>query len=334
MTNVRFSVAYRTRLVGLVFFLAVAGCSRSSNASDDPGVKGFEPVAAGELGAQIASYDVIVGQPQRLMIGLIDGADGLVGFGNVNVDFAYVADGTKAIDNAVVSVSTQAMYRLVAGQTASSDQRGPRTISPTEGLGVYEAPATFDRAGVWLAEVTATINGQTRSAQAVFDVRKAPIFPYPGQPAPLTMNRLMGSTEVPASAIDSRASEDLAPPDPKLHAVTIASAIEAKRGVMVVVSTPTFCQSRFCGPITDSVERLADEYGDQMDFIHLEVWNDFDAGAANRDAAEWIVRKGHEAREPWVFVVGPDGIITHRFDNIATDAELLDAITTTLKAKP
>jgi hypothetical protein len=36
----------------------------------------------------------------------------------------------------------------------------------------------------------------------------------------------------------------------------------------------------------------------------------------------------------WVFVVGPDGIITHRFDNIATDTELLDAITATLKANP
>jgi len=44
---------------------------------------------------------------------------------------------------------------------------------------------------------------------------------------------------------------------------------------MVVVSTPTYCQSRFCGPITDSVSALAQRYGDRMAFVHLEVWKNF-----------------------------------------------------------
>jgi hypothetical protein len=34
----------------------------------------------------------------------------------------------------------------------------------------------------------------------------------------------------------------------------VADAIAAGRPVMVVGSTPVFCVSRFCGPITDAVQ--------------------------------------------------------------------------------
>ena len=61
--------------------------------------------------------------------------------------------------------------------------------------------------------------------------------------------------------------------------------------------------------------------------MHLEVWQDFEAQAVNPGAAEWILpRDGSDAREPWVFVVGGDGIVLERFDNVVTDAELRRAI--------
>jgi len=41
-----------------------------------------------------------------------------------------------------------------------------------------------------------------------------------------------------------------------LHNISIAAATAAGRPA-VVVSTPTFCVSRWCGPITDSVNELA-----------------------------------------------------------------------------
>ena len=63
-----------------------------------------------------------------------------------------------------------------------------------------------------------------------------------------------------------------------------------------------------------------------MSFIHLEVWQDFETNTVNPAAAEWIVpTPDTDAREPWVFVIDSDGIISHRFDNVATDAELLAA---------
>lgn len=81
------------------------------------------------------------------------------------------------------------------------------------------------------------------------------------------------------------------------------------------------------GPITDSVSALAKRHGDVMDFVHLEMWKDFEKGELNEAAAAWVSPPGtDDAREPWVFVVGRDGRITHRFDNVASDAELERAV--------
>ena len=97
--------------------------------------------------------------------------------------------------------------------------------------------------------------------------------------------------------------------------------------MMVVVATPVFCVSRFCGPITDEVERLASRHGDEMEFVHLEVWKDFTANELSTYALEWIgPRDRAEAAEPWVFAVDSTGTITHRWDNVAPTAELEEAI--------
>lgn len=107
------------------------------------------------------------------------------------------------------------------------------------------------------------------------------------------MNRLPGDTTVGPKAIDSRSAAHGSVPDLELHATTVAAVIAAAKPVMVVVSTPVYCISRFCGPITDSVQRLARRYRDRMAFVHAEVWNGAPAPRKiNREAAEWIYRGG------------------------------------------
>jgi peroxiredoxin len=64
-----------------------------------------------------------------------------------------------------------------------------------------------------------------------------------------------------------------------------------------------------------------------MEFIHLEVWQDFEANQLNPAAAEWIAPTPEtQGGEPWVFVIDADGIIVQRFDNVASEAELLAAV--------
>jgi peroxiredoxin len=59
----------------------------------------------------------------------------------------------------------------------------------------------------------------------------------------------------------------------------------------------------------------------------LEVWQDYAANKVNPAAAEWIAPTPEtDGREPWVFVIDHNGIIVQRFDNVASDAELEEAV--------
>jgi hypothetical protein len=79
--------------------------------------------------------------------------------------------------------------------------------------------------------------------------------------------------------------------------------------------------SRFCGPVTDVIQELAAEYGDRAAFIHVEIWRDFEENVVNEAAADWLLREG-DLQEPWVFLIGSNGRVVARWDNVATRREI------------
>ncbi|MGH2765962.1 MAG: hypothetical protein ACRDKA_08645, partial [Actinomycetota bacterium] len=119
---------------------------------------------------------------------------------------------------------------------------------------------------------------------------------------------------------DSRAATGEIP-DPELHRTTVADSVAAGHPALVVISTPVYCVSRFCGPLTDMAQDLAADYGDRAEFIHIEVWRDFENQVVNKGAADWILRED-ELQEPWVFLVGSNGRVVGRWDNVATRQEI------------
>lgn len=285
--------------------------------------------ASSETAAQVASYELVVGRSGRFIVGLLAADQSrLVAFGTVQLRFTYLGDQGTAKAAGPEGPAVTARFLPIPGQEIDPAASGPRFVQGSEGIGVYGAPdVTFDRPGFWQVSASATIEGRPTKATAAFEVLERSPIPAPGDPAPRTENPVAGAPGVEPGSIDSRAAGDAPIPDPELHATTVAAAVDAKRPLMVVVSTPTYCQSRFCGPITESVSALAKRYGDRMAFVHLEVWKNFDKSEVNKAAAEWIYPPGtKDPREPWVFVIGRDGRITHRFDNVATDAELEQAV--------
>ena len=294
----------------------VGGCGSSSSGDTET------------FSAQVASYDLSVGRDQRVIAGvLVDGGTKLVGFGSMDFAFAYRGTKDKPLGRPQPGPRASAVFRPIPGQRLAGDTGPARVLEGSEGIGVYAADAVrFDAPGVWELTVTGRVGTNALSVKADFEVLERPAVPLPGEAAPRTENLLPGAEGAPVKAIDSRAEPDGRVPDPALHARTVAAAIATGRPTMVVISTPVYCQSRFCGPITDSVQALADRYGDRMHFVHLEVWRDFEAQTVNKAAAEWIFRDGNDIHEPWVFVVGGDGTIAQRFDNVVSEAELEGAI--------
>ncbi|HVT75912.1 MAG TPA: hypothetical protein VHD87_02695 [Acidimicrobiales bacterium] len=274
------------------------------------------------ISAVVASYDLTMGRPQRFLVGVLRAdKQKLVSFGTAKLAFRRV--GVKGGQPPRATAS----WIPIPGQQLGTIPTTPRFVDGSDGTGVYRArDVTFTAPGTWEVTATVVIAGRARSATSAFPVARDVAVPEPGDPAPATDNPMAGAEGVAPRSIDSRADGSAPFPDPELHRASIAAALARHQPIMVVVSTPTYCQSRFCGPITDSIQRLAQKYGDRTAFVHLEVWADYDKQQVSPYANEWIdPHATGDAREPWVFTVGADGRIQQRFDNVASDDELADA---------
>jgi hypothetical protein len=200
---------------------------------------------------------------------------------------------------------------------------------PNEGRGVYEADGvTFDRAGFWTAEVTVDVQGLgTQTAEASLPVLEAPQIPAPGDRALRTENLTLDSKGVPQGAIDSRATTTGEIPDPELHEWTIARAIEQGRPALVLFATPVYCVSRFCGPVTDMVQELSHRFADRAVFIHVEIYKEFGETSVVNDAAlEWLQTPDGNLTEPWLFLIGDDGVILDRWASMWSEDDVEAAL--------
>ena len=111
------------------------------------------------------------------------------------------------------------------------------------------------------------------------------------------------------------------PPDRSLLKYSIRDSLAAHAPFVVVFATPKFCTSRTCGPVVDVVQRVQRRFAG-VRFIHVEIYQDNNpAQGQNRWVREW-----HLPSEPWVFVVGRDGLIKARFEASVSVAELSAAV--------
>ncbi len=307
---------WRALAAALAGILVLAACgSDGPEATEGDGAP--EP-AQQSLVASVASFDLAAGDEGRFLVGLLTIDELFISHGEVDLAFSYLGR-EQAEGEPQRGPETTASFLPVDGKLSGE---GPAAGPPSEGRGVYEAEVAFDRPGIWEVEVTAElVDGQTLSGTAAFDVLPEHRVPAEGDPAPRTENLTLSSRDAPEAAIDSRAETQGRVPDEVLHRTTIADAIGKKRPFVAVFSTPVYCQSRFCGPVTDVVEDLAGEYGNRAEFVHVEIWRDFEGQVINKAAADWLLRD-EGLQEPWVFLVGPDGKVAARWDNVLSRADL------------
>ena len=285
----------------------LAGCSSSGD--------GDGPPSAGRMQAEMATTDIYVNAPQRVAVGLIFADGRLATFGSVGFSFSYLGTVKQPIAPQP-GPQARGAYIPTPG-TPQGTGSGPAITDPSTARGVYEADnVTFDAPGVWSVLVTADIAGAgIQRARKAFLVEAAPALPAPGQPALRTENLTIHSKGVPRAAIDSRASIDGSIPDRNLHEWTIAEAIAEHRPALVVFATPVYCISRFCGPVTDAVERLSHKYADRAVFIHVEIWRNHNKQVINKAAADWLYRND-DLTEPWLYLIGGNGTILDRWSSL------------------
>ncbi len=254
-----------------------------------PGVRTPGPAAPAQ--AVIASTDLAKGH-ERFAFALLDPAGALLEEARAEVTFFHL-DGEVA--NPVASQGA-AFYR-----------------ARLEPAGLYVAYQDFDRAGPWGAEIRASLpDGRAIATQRVrFQVAERPHGLAVGATPPPTANRTL-ATEPDLARLSSDAR-----PDPDLYRLTVDEAAASGRPTVVLFSTPGFCQSRICQPVTDEVKAVKGLFGDRVNFIHIEVYKSFDPLVLADELAAWGLKT-----EPWVYVLDAAGRVAERLEGSVTAAEL------------
>ena len=107
-------------------------------------------------------------------------------------------------------------------------------------------------------------------------------------------------------------------PEPcPFHEVTLNEALASGRPVVYVVGTPAHCQTGVCGPVLEQMIELANELGDDVVFVHADVYAD---RAATKVAP--AVAAARLTFEPTVFVTDANGIVVDRLDAVWSVDEL------------
>jgi hypothetical protein len=304
----------------MAFGVVLGACSAPSGPSTPSSRPG---AGATTVAAQVASFEVVATRPNRLLVALIAADNRWVSFGSVTLSFSYLGDRTTSAPPGVSLPDAAATFLPIPG-TPDGAGRQPALTNPSDGRGVYGVEAiSFPRAGFWQLTAHGSLDdGSTIDAEAAFEVLSTPRIVGVGDMAPKSDNAVIGDAGVTPVSIDSRASDGQPIPDPELHRTSIADAIAAHRPALVVFATPVYCVSRFCGPITDMVAQLASAYADRADFIHVEIYRDFETNALNPAVTQWLQTPGGDTREPWTFLIGADGRIAASWDTMVTRAEI------------
>jgi hypothetical protein len=186
----------------------------------------------------------------------------------------------------------------VAPQYQSKQNAGPGGIQA-----IYESHVPLPQAGTY--DVLALTRGPHGLIGSTGEIAVASSSPIPnvGQRPPAIMTDTLASVHGDVSLLTTRQ-----PPE-QMHSVSLNQVL-GKQPVALLFSTPQFCTSRVCGPVTDIAVSLQHEYAGRITFIHQEVYADNQPTKGLRTQ----MKAFHLETEPWLFTVNRQGIIAARLE--------------------
>lgn len=290
-------------LLGAATATLAAACSR--------------PTEAPEVVALYSSDRVIAaGRRQRIPFGVV-------------VPSAESADAVALPpDDATLDVTITGPQGLVAetfvgGQVVEHDHVG----EPDPGhqhanlFRYYPLRATLPEPGIY--DVTISFGG---GLEAVLPVQA---FAPEDVTVPLPGDRL----DVPVTpTLDDPAGVDRLCTRPEtcpFHTVSADRLAGQGRPLALLVATPAFCQTAYCGPVLDTLIAASGDHRG-VDYVHVEVYANVDEVEGNLAdpalrVAPAVVDLGLQF-EPSLFLLDGDGILVERLDNVFDRQELSEAL--------
>ena len=190
------------------------------------------------------------------------------------------------------------------------------TDDPDAAQVVYVSDIELEKPG--RADVVALIReGESFESVRVapsIDVGAFPDVPVAGDKAPV-IDTPTADEVANLDEIDTRDPHDT------MHEDNFADVV-GKQPVVLTLATPLLCQSRVCGPVVDVSEQVKAEYGDEVAFIHQEIFEDNDINKGLQEQ----VREFGLPTEPWVYVIDADGKVSTAIEGAYSVSELEQAV--------
>jgi hypothetical protein len=246
--------------------------------------------AGGQVG--LASSVFGVGR-NRLAFGLIDDENKLI-YGKTAV---YVAP--------TPNDQAQGPFLAPADSLVTEPQfRSQNAAAETDAIAaIYAAEIPLEKPGKAAVLAVTNVGGQQFGAATGITVRKEdPVVSVGEQPPDVETDTLASVGGVEDQACTRKPIDDM-------HDVSLDEVV-GEKPVALLFATPQLCQSRVCGPVVDIAAQLEQEYGDQVEFIHQEVYEDNDLQKGLREPLQAFGLP----TEPWLFTIDRSGRVAARLE--------------------
>src|SRR3990170_8442186 len=257
---------------------------------------------SGALTAVVISSDISLGR-NRFLLGLIEDNQPVT---DADVQLGFLKlDGDQGELRFETDATTMKMTR---GITVDKPD-GTREMVEAGETAAYVADVNFDEAGDWGVRVTGTRSGKPFDPMNIqFTVTEAPSSIAIGSAAPksvqLTLNDVSDLSDIDTAD----------PPDPEWHRMTIADAVTSGKPVAIAFTTPGFCQTQICAPMTQELAMLYDKYKDEVIFIHVEPYDLERARSGEGLVPIPVMEEWGLQTEPWIFIVDAEGKVSAKFE--------------------
>jgi hypothetical protein len=203
----------------------------------------------------------------------------------------------------------------VPPQYRSKQNSGPGGIKA-----IYATELPLPRAGTYtVLALTRTSRGLIGSPGEIAVAKSSPI-PDVGQRPPDIATDTAATVGGNIALLTTRLPPEL------MHSVSFDHVL-GKRPIALLFSTPQFCVSRVCGPVTDVAVALQHQFGSRIAFIHEEVYVHNQPSRGYRPQLTAF----HLRTEPWLFTINRRGIITARLEGAFGTTGLARALESALR---
>jgi hypothetical protein len=241
-----------------------------------------------------------------------------VGFGVFDIGGEQITDAEVALYAASGNGPVQGPFPASVESLETDPAFEARTTAddPDAAKVVYVTDIDFDRKGEWRWIALIREDGEIR---ATIPQGPGPVVAdYSGIP---DASEQAPAVHTPTTAdVGDVGQIDTRDPHDTMHDVDLADAL-GEKPVVLLFATPALCQSRVCGPVVDVAEQLKAETGNDVAFVHMEIFEDNTPPKLRSQVKAYGL-----PTEPWLFVIDENGKVSTRIEGAFSAAELQAAL--------